>query len=115
MKKINYGLVSLRGLPMKNAVFIVLFSACGVSIVRDFSIVDFGGVGDGKTDCTTAFAKAVDGGGLLPEQIVGQPCGPDNVPPQFLKKGANEIFLKPVRGDSVDWLEIRIEPNVRRR
>lgn len=60
MKKINYGLVSLRGLSMKNAIFVVLFSACGITVARDFSIVDFGGVGDGKTDCTTAFAKAVD-------------------------------------------------------
>ncbi|MBP5274397.1 MAG: hypothetical protein ILO36_05630, partial [Abditibacteriota bacterium] len=39
------------------AVFCSLLS--GAAFCRDFNILDFGAVGDGKTDCTDAFEKAV--------------------------------------------------------
>ena len=39
--------------------FIVAFLSIGV-YATDFNVKDFGAVGDGKTDCTEAFQKALD-------------------------------------------------------
>ncbi len=36
----------------------VIFASC--AFCRDFSVLDYGAVGDGKTDCTDAFNKAVE-------------------------------------------------------
>ena len=70
---------------MRSAFFATIAAMCVNALAADVSVVDFGGVGDGRADCTEAFARAVaaaSGGGAV---IV--PAGEWLTGPIHLKSG----------------------------
>ena len=53
---------------MKSVVVATMAAICAIALAVDVSVADFGGVGDGRADCTEAFARAVaaaSGGGAV--------------------------------------------------
>src|SRR5262245_8898429 len=79
------------------AQMLVAFAASGFAAAPDtFSVTDFGAKGDGKTDDTAAFQKALDGAARAGGGVVHAPrgnyffAGHLNVPPTVTLKGVWE-------------------------